>query len=129
MTIVLFDGVCNLCNSTVLFLIQHDGNNNLHFAAQQTDTGKNILQQHAILAENKSVILIKDELVFYKSDAVIEIAKLLTGWPRIFKYAKLVPKFLRDGIYQLIAKNRYSIFGIRTTCMTPSNSNRERFLI
>ena len=129
MTIVLFDGVCNLCNSTVLFLIQHDGKNNLHFAAQQTDAGKNIMQQHAILAENKSVILIKNELVFYKSDAVIEIAKLLTGWPRILKYTKLVPKFLRDGVYNLIAKNRYSIFGIRTTCMTPSNSNRERFIM
>jgi predicted DCC family thiol-disulfide oxidoreductase YuxK len=70
-----------------------------------------------------------DEKIYYKSEAVIEIAKLLTGWPRILKYTKLVPKFLRDGIYNLVAKNRYSVFGKKTTCMMPSKSNKERFLI
>lgn len=129
MTIVLFDGVCNLCNSIVLFLIKHDTEYNLHFAAQQSEAGKNTMHQHAIRDREKSVIVIKDELVFYKSDAIIEIAKLLTGWPSIFKYTKILPKFLRDGIYSLVSKNRYSIFGIRNTCMTPSNSIRERFMM
>jgi predicted DCC family thiol-disulfide oxidoreductase YuxK len=80
------------------------------------------------LNEGKSVIFIKDGIVFYKSDAVIEIAKLIKGWPHIFKYAGLFPKFLRDGVYNLIAKNRYSLFGKKETCMVPTEVDRNRFL-
>jgi predicted DCC family thiol-disulfide oxidoreductase YuxK len=129
MTIVLFDGICNLCNSTVLFLIKHDSNCHLHFAAQQTEAGKNTMQQYGIAEENKSVILIKDNLVFYKSDAVIEIVKLLCGWPQILSYSKHIPKFVRDAIYDLVAKHRYVLFGKRTTCMTPSHGHKERFIL
>ncbi len=129
MNIILFDGVCNLCNSTVLFLINHDAKINLHFVAQQTEVGKRIMHQHAILDECNSIIFIMDEKIYYKSEAVIEIAKLLTGWPHFFKYTALLPKFIRDGVYNLIAKNRYSLFGKKSTCMMPSKSNKERFLI
>jgi predicted DCC family thiol-disulfide oxidoreductase YuxK len=128
MNIILFDGVCNLCSSTVSFLIKYDKNNIFKFAASQTNAGENIIRQYSILNEGKSVIFIKDGNVFYKSDAVIEIAKLIKGWPHIFKYASLFPKFLRDGLYNLIAKNRYSLFGKKETCMVPTEEDRNRFL-
>ena len=128
MNIILFDGVCNLCSSTVSFLIKYDKNNIFKFAASQTNAGENIIRQYSILNEGKSVIFIKDSIVFYKSDAIIEIAKQIKGWPRIFKYASLFPKILRDGVYNLIAKNRYSLFGKKETCMVPTEENRNRFL-
>lgn len=128
MNIILFDGVCNLCNHTVRFLIKYDKNNILKFAASQTIAGANIIRQYSVLNEGKSVVFIKDEIVFYKSDAIIEIAKLINGWPHLFKYACLFPKFLRDGMYNLIAKNRYSLFGKKETCMAPTEENRNRFL-
>ena len=128
MNIILFDGVCNLCNNTVSFLIKHDKNNIFKFAAMQTNAGENIIRQYSLLKEGKSVIFIKDGIEFYKSDAIIEIAKLINGWPHIFKYACLFPKFLRDGIYNLIAKNRYSLFGRKATCTVPSEEDRKRFL-
>jgi predicted DCC family thiol-disulfide oxidoreductase YuxK len=128
MNIILFDGICNLCNNTVSFLIKQDKNNIFKFAASQTIAGKNIISQYSVLNEGKSVVFIKDGNIFYKSDAIIEIARQLNGWPHLFKYACLFPKFLRDGMYNLIAKNRYSLFGKKETCMVPTEENRNRFL-
>jgi len=128
MNIILFDGICNLCNNTVAFLIKHDKNNIFKFTASQTIAGKNIISQYSVLNEGKSVVFIKDGNIFYKSDAIIEIARQLNGWPHLFKYACLFPKFLRDGMYNLIAKNRYSLFGKKDTCMVPTEENRNRFL-
>ena len=128
MNIVLFDGICNLCNRTVSFLIKNDTNNLLHYTAQQNQAGIDIMHQYGIEAANKSVIFIKEDKVFYKSDAIIEISKLLTGWPRILKYSYLVPKLLRDGIYDIIAVNRYRLFGKRTTCSIPTKEHQHKFL-
>ncbi len=128
MNIVLFDGICNLCNSTVSFLIKYDTNNNLHFAAQQTETGKKIMMQYDIKDDNKSVILIKHDKVFYKSNAIIEITTLLSGWPRILKYSKIIPGFIRDALYDLIAKYRYGIFGKKDKCSVPSQATLKKFL-
>jgi predicted DCC family thiol-disulfide oxidoreductase YuxK len=128
MNIVLFDGICNLCNRTVSFLIKNDTNNLLHYTAQQNQAGIDIMHQYGIEAANKSVIFIKEDKVFYKSDAIIEISKLLTGWPRILKYSYLFPKLLRDGIYDIIAVNRYRLFGKRTTCSIPTKEHQHKFL-
>ena len=129
MNIILFDGVCNLCGNTVSFLIKYDKNNIFHFAAMQTKTGENIMQEFRVLNDRKSIILIKEGTVFYKSEAIIEIAKQITGWPSILKYGFLFPKFLRDGIYDLIAKNRYFLFGKKDTCSTPSEKDIKRFIL
>jgi len=126
--IILFDGVCNLCNNSVSFLIKYDKNNIFKFVALQTSAGQSIIHQYGLLNEGKSVILIKDGIVYYKLDAVIEIAKQIKGWPRIFKYGCLFPKFFRDGIYNLIAKNRYFLFGRKETCAIPSEKDKERFI-
>ena len=128
MNIVLFDGVCNLCNSTVLFLIKYDKNNHLHFAAQQSISGKNLMEEFNILGDKKSVIFIKEGNVFYKSDAIIEIAKLIRGWSRIIKYTGIFPKGFRNAVYDLIANNRYLLFGKRDSCSVPSEINMKRFL-
>lgn len=128
MNIVLFDGICNLCNTIVSFLIKYDTQHHLHFAAQQNAAGKKIMQQKGIMGEHNTVIFIKDDMVYYKSDAILEIAKLIKGWPRIFKYSCIFPKVLRNGIYDIIAKNRYRIFGKKTTCSQPSEADKDRFL-
>jgi predicted DCC family thiol-disulfide oxidoreductase YuxK len=129
MNIILFDGVCNLCNNFVPFLIKYDKNNIFRFAAMQTKAGENIMQEYHILNDRKSIILIKQGTVFYKSDAIIEIAKQITGWPSILKYGILFPKFLRDGIYDLIAKNRYFLFGKKETCSIPSEKDSKKFIL
>jgi predicted DCC family thiol-disulfide oxidoreductase YuxK len=74
------------------------------------------------------VIFIKDGLVYEQSDAVIEIAKLLTGWPGVFKYTIIVPRFFRNYIYQLIAANRYRLFGKQDLCMVPKEEDKKRFI-
>lgn len=129
MNIILFDGVCNLCGNSVSLLIKYDKNNIFRFAAMQTKAGENIMQEYPILNDRKSIILIKQGTVFYKSDAIIEIAKQITGWPSILKYGFLFPKFLRDGMYDLIAKNRYFLFGKKDTCSTPSEKDIKRFIL
>ena len=129
MNIILFDGVCNLCSNSVSLLIKYDKNNIFRFAAMQTKAGERIMQEYHILNDRKSIILIKQGTVFYKSDAVIEIAKQITGWPSILKYGFLFPKFLRDGMYDLIAKNRYFLFGKKDTCSTPSEKDIKRFIL
>ena len=129
MNIILFDGVCNLCGNSVSLLIKYDKNNIFRFAAMQTKAGENIMQEYHILNDRKSIILIKQGSVFYKSDAIIEIAKQITGWPSILKYGILFPKFLRDGIYDLIAKNRYFLFGKKETCSIPSEKDSKKFIL
>jgi predicted DCC family thiol-disulfide oxidoreductase YuxK len=128
MNIILFDGVCNLCNNLVSFLIKYDKLNLFRFAALQTNAGERLMHEYQLLDDRKSIILIKDGIVFYKSDAIIEIAKQLTGWPQIFKYSSLFPRFLRNGIYNIIAKNRYHLFGKRAACSISSEKDREKYI-
>ena len=129
MNIILFDGVCNLCSNSVSLLIKYDKNNIFNFAALQTKAGEKIIQEYQILNDRKSIILIKDGVVFYKSDAIIEIAKQITGWPSILKYSSVFPKFFRDGMYDVIAKNRYFLFGKKETCSIPSEDDSKRFIL
>ena len=86
------------------------------------------MRHYNILDEEKSVFFIKEGIVFSKSNTVIEIAKQITGWPHIFKYGNLFPAFIRDGFYNLIAKNRYALMGTRDSCSVPSKDHIERFL-
>lgn len=129
MNIILFDGLCNLCNSTVNILIRHDTQNQLFFVAQQSNTGKNLMEKHNIIDDLKSVILIKFDTVFYKSDAAIEIAKLITGWPTVLKYSSIFPVRFRNWVYDLIANNRYRIFGKKDECVIPSVHHQGKFLV
>lgn len=128
MNIIVFDGVCNFCNRIVQIIIRHDPSCQIHFAAQQSEAGEKLLNQYSIQESTSSVVFITNAMVYYQSDAVIEIAKFLTGWPSIFKYSIIVPRFIRNYIYQLVAANRYRLFGKQAQCMIPKEEDKERFL-
>ena len=128
MNIIVFDGVCNFCNRIVQIIIRHDPSCQIHFAAQQSEAGIKLLQEYSIEESASSVVFITKGMVYYQSDAVIEIAKLLTGWPSLFKNTIIVPRFLRNAIYRLIAVNRYWIFGNEASCMVPKEEDKDRFI-
>ena len=129
MPIILFDGVCNFCNRTINTILKHDQDAYFQFAASQSNAAIDIMQAFKIeQIAIASVILIDNEKVFTKTDAVIQIARHLKGWPRLFRFIKFIPKPIRDFGYDLIAKNRYAIFGERETCRIPEESIRHRFL-
>ena len=128
MNIIVFDGVCNFCNRIVQIIIRHDPSAQIHFAAQQSEAGERLMKELAIKESSNSVLFVKDGLVYYQSDAVIEIAKLLTGWPSLFRYTIIVPRFMRNYIYQLLAANRYRLFGKQAQCMVPKEEEKGRFL-
>ena len=126
--LILFDGVCNLCNSSVNFIVKNDSKHIFRFASLQSEIGQRILKQHhKNTTEFNSVILINEEKFYEKSDAVLQIVKDLNGlsWLSIFRF---VPRFIRDVVYDFIAANRYSIFGKSETCRIPSPEERELFL-
>ena len=127
--VILFDGVCNLCNSSVLFIIKRDPKAKFKFASLQSEFGKSHLEKFGLpVTELNSVLLIKDGKLFQKSNAALEIAKQLGGgWP-VFYVFKLVPAFLRDGFYNWIARNRYRWFGKKDACMIPTPELKSRFL-
>ena len=129
MPIILFDGVCNFCNRTINIILKYDKQAYFQFAASQSIAAMGIMQafkieQIAIAA----VILIDQEKVYTKTDAVIQIANRLSGWPKLFRVLKFIPKPMRDFAYDLIAKNRYALFGKKDICMIPEPSMRHRFL-
>jgi len=128
-SIILFDGVCNLCNSSVNFIIKHDKKKHFLFASLQSDAAKEILLHHSL---NKiifdSIILIEDTIVYEKSTAVLRIAKKLNNGFQLLYIFILIPKILRDKIYDYIAKNRYKWYGKKNTCMLPSKDLKSRFL-
>lgn len=129
MNIILFDGLCNFCSSTVNILIKYDTKNQLFFASQQSNAGKNLMIKYHIKDDAKSVVLIKADIVYYKSDAIIAIANLITGWPSILKYGSIFPVRFRNEVYNVIAKNRFRIFGKKDKCAIPSKTHQNKFLV
>ena len=124
MNIVLFDGICNLCNASVRFITRHDRNSSIAFASLQSETAKQLLLKMNIDSQKiDSIIFISNEKIFIKSDAAIEIAKLLNGFPYYLKYFQFVPRSIRDFVYVVIAKNRYRFFG-KSCSLQPSNQNK-----
>lgn len=128
-SIILFDGVCNLCNASVNFIIKHDKQKQFLFASLQSDAAKEILLQFPLKKiDLTSIILIKDEVYYDKSTAALLVFKQLKGiykWPYFFT---IIPKKIRDRLYLYISKNRYNWFGKQNTCLIPSKEVKERFL-
>lgn len=127
--IVLFDGVCNLCNGSVLFIIKRDSQSRLKFASLQSDYGTEQMKRFNLPPSSlNSVLLIKSGQLFQKSNAALEIARMLDGiWPGMYAF-KIVPLFIRDFIYDWIAKNRYRWFGKKEACMIPTPEMKARFV-
>jgi predicted DCC family thiol-disulfide oxidoreductase YuxK len=128
-SIILFDGVCNLCNGAVNFVIKRDSGNVFKFASLQEKQGTLLLKKHAIDARKlDSIVLIENDSVYTKSSAALRIARKLSKlWPLFFIFI-IIPSFIRDGIYDFIAKNRYKWFGKKEQCMIPTPGLREKFL-
>lgn len=127
--IILFDGVCNFCNYWVNFIIDRDNKNIFVFAALQSKTGQEFLSRlNFPTNEFDTFILIDGEVYFTKSDAAIKIAQDLKGWPKILSLGKFIPKRFRNFLYDVIAKNRYKLFGKKDYCRIPSKDEKAKFL-
>ncbi|MEO6169167.1 MAG: thiol-disulfide oxidoreductase DCC family protein [Chitinophagales bacterium] len=128
-TIILFDGVCNLCNGFVQFIIKRDKKERFVFGALQSERAKELLAEYQLPKEKMdSVVLIENGKVFTQSTAALRIAKKLDGgWSLTYAFI-VIPKFLRDWIYGLIAKYRYKIFGKKDVCMVPTPEFKKRFI-
>lgn len=127
--IILFDGVCVLCNSAVRFIIRYDKKGYFKFASLQSPFAKILLNNRNLpLTEMQSIILIDDDTVYTMSDAILNICKKLDGiWP-VFYVFKLLPLSFRNYLYKIIAKYRYAWFGIYESCKLPSDKIKARFL-
>jgi predicted DCC family thiol-disulfide oxidoreductase YuxK len=127
--ILLFDGVCQFCNDTVQFIIRHDIRETFKFAALQSTIGQELLRKHSLPTNDfDTVVLIKNNSIYTKSTAKLHVFLGLGGLWSILYLFVIIPKPLRDGIYNLIAKNRYKWFGKKNKCMIPSPEIRKRFL-
>ncbi|UUV20852.1 thiol-disulfide oxidoreductase DCC family protein [Paenimyroides aestuarii] len=127
--LILFDGVCNFCDETVQKIIKADSKNVFVFASLQSDFGKEVVQYIGIKPETDSIVLYQPGIAYYtESSAAIEIAKQLSGWYPLLQIGKIVPAFLRNKIYQYIAKNRYKWYGKKEACSIPPPETRAKFL-
>jgi predicted DCC family thiol-disulfide oxidoreductase YuxK len=127
--IVLFDGICNLCNGLVRFIIKKDRSGKLKFALLQSEVGQQWLMKFG-LAKNEfeSFVLIQGDKYYLKSAAALKMLRELGGVWKAFYVFMLVPRPVRDFMYDLIAKSRYKVFGKRDVCMIPTPELQERFL-
>ena len=127
--IILFDGVCNLCNRSVQMVLRHDRKARFRFASLQSPVGEKLRGELGIDREKvDSVILVEDGRWYQESDAALRIARGLGGPWKLLGAFRLIPRPLRDAAYRLIARNRYRWFGKRETCWLPTPELRGRFL-
>ncbi len=127
--VVLFDGVCNFCNSSVNFIIRHDKKDYFRFTPLQSEIGMKISEKYNLDSGNlKSVILVDKGKIYTKTTAALRIAKQLSGaWPALYIFI-IVPAPIRDVVYNIIAKYRYKWWGERDACMIPTPEIRKKFL-
>lgn len=128
--IILFDGVCNLCNNSIQFVIKRDKDDLFRYAALQSKIGQKLLSERKINTENiDSIILIEPGIAYYtKSDAALKIGQNLKGYRIIFIIFNLIPIKLRDFVYDFIARNRYKWYGKKDQCMIPTPELKAKFL-
>ncbi|MCW3123629.1 MAG: thiol-disulfide oxidoreductase [Flavipsychrobacter sp.] len=128
--VIFFDGMCNLCNSSVQFIIRHDKKKTFLFASLQSEHGQTALtgMKATDTVIPDSIILLEEGKYYTRSAAALRIARHLDGlWPVLYA-GIILPRFIRDGIYNRISANRYKWFGKRTECMIPTPELKERFL-
>ncbi|SFS65002.1 thiol-disulfide oxidoreductase DCC family protein [Marininema halotolerans] len=127
--IVLFDGVCNVCNGAVQWIIRHDKQGKFHFASLQSEVADALSKERSLPSTlPDSIILLENGRVSMESTAVLRICRGLDGWWKGLYGLILVPRFIRDRIYRWFARNRYRWFGKQETCMIPTPDIRNRFL-
>lgn len=129
MKVILFDGICNLCSGTVLFIIRRDKKALFRFAALQSGAGQSLLKKHHLISEqNETIYYLCDNSCYSESTAVLHILRDLgRGWQLLYAFI-LIPACIRDTAYRLISRNRYRLFGKKEACMLPSSDIKNRFL-
>lgn len=127
--VLLFDGVCNLCNASVQWVLLHDKKGVFKFAALQSETGQALLRQHGLDGQNfNTVVLVDQNRALLKSDVPLEITHKLGGFWQLFSVFKIIPKSIRDLVYDWVARNRYKWWGRRESCMLPRPEWKGRFV-
>lgn len=129
--LILFDGVCNLCNSSVVYVIKRDKNDTFLFAPLQSDVGKEIISKFNINTEDTDSILLYNptkDTISYKSTAALKVASYLKFPTNILALFLIIPAFIRNWVYHYIAKNRYKWYGKKEACMIPTPELKSKFL-
>lgn len=130
--VLLYDGVCGFCNKSVQLILDHDRRGEMRFAALQSDYGQAVIERYPELRGVDSVVFVEQhpegERIHVRSNAALKVAAYLGGFWKIFVVAKVLPRGLRDYLYDLFARNRYRLFGKYDTCMLPPPEVRSRFL-
>ena len=127
--ILLFDGVCNLCNDAVRFVIERDPRGYFKFAALQSETGRELLRRFHLSAEQvDTMVLIEGDRCYTQSDAGLRVARALGGAWRLLSVLQVSPRSWRDRAYRFVADHRYRWFGKRDSCMLPTAALQARFL-
>lgn len=127
--IILFDGVCNLCNGSVQFVLKRDRGGYFKYASLQSESGQELLKKYGLPTDDyNSFVLVEGERVYTQSTAALRVARKLDGAWKILYGFIIIPAFIRDAVYGLIARNRYRIFGKRESCMLPQPEWKSRFL-
>lgn len=127
--VVLFDGVCNFCEGSVRFIIDRDPKGKFRFASLQSEAGKQLAEEHGgDTSELNTMMLIQEGKLYKRSSAALRIARgLRFPWHLAWAFI-IVPPFIRDAVYKIIARNRYKWFGQKDACMIPTPEIRGRFL-
>ncbi len=128
-SVILFDGVCNLCNASINFILKRDTKNQFLVGALQEEAGKKLLSNFEVNPKYlDSLVLIEDEKIYFRSTAALKIAKHLSGlWPIFYGFI-IFPSGIRDGVYDWIGGNRYRWFGKKNTCRLPTPEEKAKFL-
>ncbi len=127
--VVLFDGVCNFCDASVNFIIDHDPKRYFIFTAQQLEVGQALLRKSGLdPSKIDTLVLVEDGKVFTRSTAALRIAKRLSGGWKLFYIFIIIPRPIRDVFYNLFATYRYKLFGKKEACRVPTAAERERFI-
>ena len=127
--ILLFDGVCNLCNSLVQFVVERDADATFRFASLQSPVGQALLEGHGLATDDfDTFVLIEDGAAYTKSEGGLRAARHLDGRYPLLRHFLAVPRPVRDRVYDLVAGNRYTVFGRTDACMLPTGDVGERFL-
>lgn len=128
-TILLFDGVCNLCSGSVQFVLKRNRQANIKFASIQSEFGQTLIEKSELSNDYlDSLVLLKNGRTFTKSDAALELTKDLSGFWKLGAVFLIIPKFIRDAIYNWVARNRYKWFGKKEVCWIPKSEWKHRFL-
>ncbi len=127
--LILFDGTCNLCQGSVQFVLRHEKAPYYSFASLQSNTGQRVLEQYHLPKDSfRSFVLVENGEIYTQSTAALKVTRKLKGaWPLLYGFM-IVPAFIRNAVYNLIARNRYKWFGKTESCMLPTPELRKRFL-